>query len=238
MQADARALESLSESVRSTASGKVRLTIAEVLVDFAPDMLQPLKSSGGDLLRQVELVVSPEPLNLLERQADIAVRHLRPSQADLVCRRVGSVPMAAWSSGDYLQAYGAPSLSNLDRHWFVDGATKPRFSMAVERLGHRIPQQRVAYRTDSLHAQLLAAQGGWGIAGLPVYMAEHAPDLVRVLTDAPPVALDVWVAARPAVRHQQHLRAVFDEVCRALEKAFGQSSTVPIPPRRGSPAAA
>lgn len=221
MHKDALAFEAVSESVRTTTSGTVRITIAEVLMDLLPDLLLPLQDPLGVSGRQFEIVVSGDLLNLLEREADIAIRHVRPEQSELLCRRVGALPMAAWASPAYLARHGEPQLDALESHWFIDGASERRFCMAVERLGHAIPQHRVAFRTDSMHTQRIAARSGWGIVALPVYMGAADPGLKRVLGNIPEsVALDLWLVARPGARQQALLREVSDAVARGLSERF------------------
>lgn len=221
MHKDALAFEAVSESVRTTTSGTVRITIAEVLMDLLPELLLPLQDPTAENGRQFEIVVSGELLNLLEREADIAIRHVRPEQSELLCRRVGELPMAAWVSREYLDRHGEPRLGDLEQHWFIDGASQQRFCMAVERLGQAIPQHRVAFRTDSLHTQRTAARAGWGIVALPVYMGEADPSLVRVLDAIPEtVALELWLVARPGVRQQALLREVNDVIAQGLAQRF------------------
>ena len=219
MRKDAMTFESVTAAVKTTSTGKVRITIAELLVDLVPELLTSLKDFSGNNDRQIELVISPRQLNLLEGEADIAIRHIRPSQSELVCRRLGGMPMAAYASEQYLQEQGQPNLQNLDQHWFVDGMSEQPFSMAVSRLGCSIPQNRVAFRTDSLHAQLRAAQSGWGITGLPAHVGESA-GLQRVLADAPTHVTEIWIVARPGVRQQMLLRLVFQRLAEALYDRF------------------
>jgi len=228
MRKDAMTFESVSAAVKTTAAGKVRITIAELLVDLAPELLRTLADFSGSVERQIELVISPQQLNLLEGEADIAVRHVRPAQAELICRRVGGLPMAAYASRGYVADHGLPRLADVERHWFVDGVTDLPLSMAVRRLGYSIPQARVSFRTDSLHAQMKAAEAGWGIAGLPVYLGRGNPNLVRVLRDAPePVVVEIWVVARPGVRQQLLQRLVFQQLAEALYERFAGAAIAP-----------
>jgi DNA-binding transcriptional LysR family regulator len=228
MRKDAMTFESVSAAVRTEPAGKVRITIAELLVDLVPELLRDLRDFSGQNERQIELVLSPKQLNLLDGEADIAVRHARPSQSELVCRRVGGMPMAAYASPEYLREHGDITTSNLDAHWFVDGVSEQPFSMAVARLGYSIPQNRVAFRSDSLQAQRHAVSAGWGVAGLPVHVGEAA-GLVRVLKDAPTHITEVWVVARPGVRQQVLMHLVFQKLSEALYERFA-SQPRQVPP--------
>ena len=84
MRLEAMTLESVGETVRSSTNGRVRLTIAEVFSDLAPLLLKSLQEAPGTTERNVELIVSQERLNLLEREADVAVRHVRPDRKSVV----------------------------------------------------------------------------------------------------------------------------------------------------------
>ncbi|MFV2090146.1 MAG: LysR family transcriptional regulator, partial [Pseudomonadales bacterium] len=152
MHREAMTLESVGETVRSTVLGRVRVTIAEVFADLVPELLRPLQDQPGADERYIELIVSPHRLNLLDREADIAVRHVRPDQGELVCRRIGVLPMGAWASVDYIAAHGRPDVASLGEHHFVDGLSSQPFSRALQRLGFHIPASRVAFRTDSLQS--------------------------------------------------------------------------------------
>ena len=221
MRHEARTLESVGESVRSETTGRVRITIADLLVDLVPEMLAPLKELEGAEARYIELIVSRERLNLLEREADVAIRHMRPEQTELVCRKLGAMPMGAWASAAYLDRFGPPSMDNLDGHRFIDGLSTRAFTLALERLGHKVPDSQVSFRTDCLQSQRRAAELGWGLVGMPDYLAERTPGLIKVLGDAPEaVALDIWLVARPAMRGQKLLRLVYDTLVDGLSDAF------------------
>ncbi len=239
MRQEAKTLESVGESVRSETTGRVRITIAELLADLLPELLAPLKDMAGAEARFIELIVSRERLNLLDREADVAIRHLRPEQTELVCRKVGAVPMGAWASRCYLERYGAPTMSTLSEHRFIDGLSTRGFTIALERLGHKVPDSQVAFRTDSLQSQRRAAELGWGLVGMPDYMGERTPGLVKVLGDAPEeVALDVWLVARPAMRQRQLLRLVYDTLVESLSSAFEGPRPLAVEAAQGAGAAA
>ena len=232
MHQEARTLESVGESVRSETTGRVRITIAELLADLIPELLVPLNEMEGADSRFIELIVTRERLNLLEREADVAIRHMRPEQTELVCRKLGAIPMGAWASADYLERFGQPTMDTLDQHRFIDGHSTRGFTLALERLGHKVADTRVAFRTDCLQSQRRAAELGWGLVGLPDYLAERTPGLIKVLGDAPEaVALDIWLVARPAMRRQKLLRLVYDTLVDGLAEAF--AGPQPKPAQRG-----
>lgn len=230
MQRDAIAFEAVSDTVKTSTVGTARITVAEILAELFPALLSPLQQFPTSE-RMIELVISNQSLNLLERECDIAIRHVRPVQTELICRKVGSLSFAAWASAGYLADVGEPTLETLARHWFIDGISDSRFTEAMEKFGYEIPKERVMFRTDSVLAQRQAAQAGWGIAGLPLYLAEATPGLCKVLETEPVHELEVWVVARPQVRHTLLLKQVFDHVAAALHEflnAPAKPATSPV----------
>jgi len=232
MQTDANAFDAVAESMRTTRSGVVRITHSELMSDLIPELLAPMLHSDPDAQRQFEIIVSADQLNLLEREADIAVRHVRPEQSELICRHVGEMPMRAYASRSYIERFGTPNAESLEDHWFIDGASEQPFTMAVERLGFHIPQERVAFRTDYQYAQRRAAASGLGIVALPAYIGEADPELVQVLTEPPSdpggsteVAVEVWLVSRPGARQQKLLAEVGDHLAEQLRVRFATPLT-------------
>ncbi|MEZ5553355.1 MAG: LysR family transcriptional regulator [Pseudomonadales bacterium] len=222
MRRQAAAFESVSELARTTTGGRVRITLSELLADLVPELLLPLREDPAAGERQIEVEVSPQLLNLLDLEADIAIRHVRPVHSELVCRRVGALPLGAWVAESYIERNGTPHFDRLDEHWFVDGASEQRFAAAVEQLGVAIPSERIGFRSDSLRAQLKAAELGWGVVGIPDYLGEARPGLRKIFADAPgPVYSEIWLVARPAMRQQQFLRMTFECLASGLEARFG-----------------
>src|SRR6516225_9614787 len=84
------ALERAATSHGSGVRGVVRVTASEVIgVEVLPPIITRLRERHRDL--QVELVLSNRMQDLLQREADIAVRMARPEQALLIARRIGQI---------------------------------------------------------------------------------------------------------------------------------------------------
>ncbi len=69
---------------------------------------------------QIELVASDQISNLLRREADIAVRMVRPDQSSLIARKIGSLSLGLYASNDYLKRFGTPvRASDFDKHRLI-----------------------------------------------------------------------------------------------------------------------
>ena len=57
---------------------------------------------------EIEVEVSNEATNLLQRDADIAVRMFRPTQNDLVARKIRDLPLGLYAHKSYLERHPNP----------------------------------------------------------------------------------------------------------------------------------
>src|ERR1700738_4097906 len=93
---------------RAGTRGTVRVTASEVVgAEVLPPILAKLHEAYPELV--IELVLSNRTEDLLRREADIAVRMVRPTQQALVVRHVGDIELGLHARRDYLERRGTPS---------------------------------------------------------------------------------------------------------------------------------
>lgn len=94
----------------------MRLTASEVIgVEVLPPILAALRGRHPALI--IELVLSNRVDDLLRREADIAVRMVRPAQQALLARRIGGIELGLHAHQGYLAAHGGPpSMDALSDH--------------------------------------------------------------------------------------------------------------------------
>ena len=158
----------------------------------------------------MELILSDTASNLLQREADIAVRQIEPLQDTHISRRLPSLELGLHAHRAYLDRRGAPgSPSELAGHDLIGF---DQFTPALRALVGRFPvlDRAFALRVDSNLAQFVAIRAGFGIGLCQVALARRDPDLVRVLTDDVAVELRLWVVMHEDLETSPRCRAVFD----------------------------
>jgi DNA-binding transcriptional LysR family regulator len=216
MHEGAVAFETASRDFKSSSCGTVRITASEFLADVFPELLTPLRRASTEGLINVDLLIANYSLNLLEGEADLAIRHIEPKQQDLVCRRLAGLPFGLYASAGYVAERGIPKLSTIGEHWYIDAVSVPRFARGAQRLGVTIGKDQFVFRSDSFTGQLNGALAGWGIAGLPVHIATRHPDLQPVLVDAGVTEIQMWLVGRPEVQSTAYLKDAFSTVAEML----------------------
>ncbi|MCS0580045.1 LysR family transcriptional regulator [Massilia pinisoli] len=218
MESTAAALERVASGLRdgAEAAGTVRISVSEVVgVEVMPAIVADLARRHPAL--KVELVLSNRVHDLLQREADIAVRMTAPRQEQLVARRVGAIELGLHAHPDYLARRGTPAtLADLDTHAVI-GYDRP--TPFVRQAAKALPgyaRERFAVRTDSDVAQLALIRAGAGIGVCQVPLAARAPALVRVLPDAFTFRLDTWVTMHEDLRASPRCRVAFDALVDGL----------------------
>ncbi len=202
-------------------AGTVRLTASQVVsAHVLPGMLLRLARVHPEI--QIELVASDELDNLLEREADIAVRMVKPTQGALITRHLADWPLGLFAHRDLLAALGGPL--TVDR---LGEVRKVGFDQSMQmidgfrRAGFEVDRRFFEFRCDSQLVNFEAIRAGLGMGVAVVPLADGQPQLVRVLPELTqpllPV-LPVWLTAHRELRHSRRLRVVFDFLAEALRR--------------------
>jgi DNA-binding transcriptional LysR family regulator len=137
---------------------------------------------------QVTLLLEDEELDLSMRQADVAIRLRRPTQPDLIQRKLFTVHHHIYASVEYVKKHGIPkSTEDLDKHKIlVFGPTAQYLTNLnwLEMVGRPEGSPRpVSLRVNNAYGLRRAVQSGAGIATLADYII--AADNAVVQIDLP-----------------------------------------------------
>jgi DNA-binding transcriptional LysR family regulator len=221
MAQEVQAIELAASGRDQALAGTVRLTATEGL---AVEWLTPALASFRALHPRIdlEILVRNTALNVLRREADVAIRLGRPQQVELVARRVADLALGLYASRAYLEAAGTPETAlDLARHLGVGFDEAERYTGVGSWLERSLGEARIVYRANSLTAQRAAIRAGFGIGGQSCFIAERDPELVRVLPNAE-VRVEVWLVTHPGLRRSARIRAVFDFLAERLGEAAPQ----------------
>lgn len=175
MEASALELESQLGQRDSPIEGTVRITTAEGFVPTLTRVLAELRPRYPRL--DFELLTATHSLNLVKREADLAIRMTADSQASLRCRRLGTTPWALYAAESYTLRKGpAIDLAEHDVIGFVDPLTRSPGGVWLER---EAKDCRVVLKVNNVVSALSAASEGFGLVTAPSYMAHREPTLRR-----------------------------------------------------------
>jgi DNA-binding transcriptional LysR family regulator len=163
----------------------------------------------------VELVVDNRILSLSRREADIALRPMRPKENDLWGRKLADVAWAIYGASAYLEANGGTidSPNDLGRHALIGWEETTTGILAADWLSRAAPAEAFVYRTTSLINQFVAAKAGIGLALLPCYLGDCDLDLARAsLSPVAELAGELWIVTHADLKATARVRAFFEVV--------------------------
>ena len=206
-------------------AGSVRLTASEMTsVWVLPPLLAGLRRRHPEI--QIELLVSNMQENLLERQADIAVRHVRPTQGGLIARKIGVAAMGAWARRDYVERVGGHiDMERAHEYDWIGYDRSDALLRAFRAAG--IPAQREFFniRCDNQVAGWQMALHGVGIAFATAHVARQAAGMQQVLGAEQVGYLPVWLTAHRELRHSARIRLVFDALAEGLHDMVAEDGS-------------
>ena len=218
MEAAALAVDRLATGLDTRSSGLVRLTTLEMLAhQVILPALSTLLQNHPQL--QVDLLIGIRTLDIARRQADIAVRIARPTDSNLICRKLGEWGVAAYASRRYLAAHGRPKRgAGLRGHSLIYYPVAPP-SLGVPFHGESLDGARVAMNTTgTAFVQIRAVEHGMGIGELPCCLADDNAELERVWPNDRPSMRPVWMVIHQDLRRAARIRLVSNAIVEAFER--------------------
>jgi len=221
MESTAASLERAASSHGEGVRGVVRVSASEVIgVEVLPPIVARLREAHPAL--KVELVLTNRVQDLLRREADIAVRMVRPRQEQLVARRIGDIELGFHAHRDYLARHGTPrKFEDLAQHTVVGYDQPSAFVRNAGKAFKGYNRDAFSLRTDSDLAQLALIRAGAGVGVCQVGLARRSDALVRLMPRALTLALDTWVTMHEDLRNSPRCRVAFDALAEGLQQYVG-----------------
>lgn len=200
----------LVEAQDSTgAVGQVRVATAENLAN--PIIIPALCA----LLRRhpalsVDVITDVATVNLDRREADIAIRMVRPDRGNVTIRRVGTLGMGLYASAGYLEERPYVAKGDTRSNRYIGWSEKQAHISAAQWIAQTLKGDMAAISTTTLSAQLSAAMSGLGLAVLPHFLALEA-GLVVVKAELG-INQPIWFAMHSDLTGSHRVRIVADHL--------------------------
>ncbi len=192
-----------------TPTGSVRITASVFTANYLmPKIIAALRQTHPGI--EVELVATDKVENLLFREADIAVRMVRPTQLDMITRHVGDLEMGLFAAKSYIDRQGAPAHpEDLLSHYLVGYDRNDLILQGFRAFGYEVKPSDFAVRCDNQSAYWQLVRAGCGIGASQTGIGLADPDVTRVLPDLPIPSLPVWLTTHPSLRATPRISAVW-----------------------------
>lgn len=214
MATAADALQRAASGGAADDHGTVRVTASEMIGgEVLPSVLTAFREAHPRII--VELVLSNRSEDLLRREADIAVRMVRPTQQALFARKVGVIHLGFHAHPRYLKKHGTPkNFAELREHPLI-GFDKLPSVRRLEGLDFPINRELFAFRCDSDLGQYALLRAGFGIGVCQRGLGQR-DQLVHLLPGAFNFKLETWVVMHEDLKSNRRMRLMFDHLIEHL----------------------
>ena len=210
--AAASAMRAASVDREAEISGDVRIAASEVIgAEVLPAILRDFRVDHPGV--KFELDLSSQTVDLLRRDADIAVRMTRPRQGPLVAKRIDDIGLGLHAHRAYLDAHGTPAdLADLAGHTVIGFDRDTAVIQTLRGQGLSVTREMFSYRTDNDLASLAAIRAGCGIGVCQIGLGRRDPGLIHLLPDLVSLRLETWITMHEGLKGDRRMRLVFDHL--------------------------
>jgi DNA-binding transcriptional LysR family regulator len=195
----------------------LRISASDGFSTYLGPLLAAFAERHGDLA--IELIVENKVVDLVRREADVAVRpDMRPGDR-LVGQRAGKLAHAFYCSAQLIERHGMP-VSARDFNRFRICAltsTLPHFTAANWWNAHEVGAV-VAIVANTETALAAAIAGGAGIGILPRFIGDRLGAVVRVPSVQVGDPVDIWLITHPTLRRNAVVRSLIRALAAAIRK--------------------
>ena len=194
--------------LQSKAEGLVRLAVAENLANtFILPSLPTLLQQHPHL--RLEINSGSQLMNLHRRDADLAVRTLKPEVGNLTIKRLGTLRFGLYAAPHYLESL------HMHQYRYIGWSETHQHLTAAKWLSRYLKGQVCALETNSLSTQIHAVKAGLGIGLIPHFIADDL-GLIKIENDLE-IEQPIWLAAHTNLLSSKRIRTVMDHLINLFE---------------------
>lgn len=217
MEATAATIERKSAGMNTSLAGKVYIASTDSLGScFLLPALSALRQRHPDI--QVTLSTSPEIVDIRRGAADLAVRSARPSDGNLIIRRLATFHTGLYASEEYVARRGLPVPgSAFSGHGLVmfPETSVPQYWQRL--CGEPLTNGHIVLEVTSQWLFIEALRQGLGVGMMAGEIVQRCcPELVNVMPTRSEPA-DIWLVASPDVWSAERIQAVITVISSAFE---------------------
>ena len=213
----ARAMGAAAEALRLAATGRLQAVGGVVSVSatdavaahLLPPLVRRLREQEPGIA--IEVISSNALSDLLRREADIAIRHVKTEQPDLIARLVRQAEAHFYASEEWVRQHGHPRRADEAAELpFVGADRSGQFLAFLRQQGLAVGEANFSCYADHALSQWALVRRGMGIGAMMDEIARESPGVVRVLDEVPPIRFPIWLVTHRELRTSRRIRVVFE----------------------------
>jgi DNA-binding transcriptional LysR family regulator len=218
MEASAFDIERMVAGHDAQYSSRIRVTTTEVLAThvIVPE-IAALRERYPQL--QVEILTGVRLMDIARREAEIAVRPVRPTAPNLICRKLGEFGFTLYASRAYLAKHGTPARGRgLRGHTLVTFVGTPAADFGPLFMKESTEGATIALRSNDIVVQARGAAEGLGICELACVFGDEQRHLMRVWPQERPTLRPIWMVIHEDLRRAARIRLLSSAIVEGFQR--------------------
>lgn len=201
-----------SQSIEGTICIAASETYATLVL---PPIIKKLRKAEPGI--DIEIVASNFASDLRRREADIAIRNFRPTEPDLIAKKIRDVPARLYATPGYLDSIGNPALPyDLREGSFISIDDGNALMHGLNAIGLNLTSKNFPIMTENYSVMWALVKQGVGIGILDGNIGDREPLVQRVLPDMEPLMFPIWLVSHRELNTSRRIRMVFDLLAKEL----------------------
>ncbi len=190
--------------------GNVCISVSEVYAVFIlPPIIAKLRQMEPKI--NIEIVATNMASDLRRREADIAIRNFRPTQPELIAKKIKDVSARLYATPEYLERIGKPtSPGNFQRADFISFDGTGMVINGLNALGLNLTKKNFPILAENYIAHWELVKQGLGIGIMPEDIGDAEPLVQQALPELEPIVFPIWLTTHRELNTSKRVRMVYD----------------------------
>jgi DNA-binding transcriptional LysR family regulator len=212
-------------------AGRVSISATDTYAAFIlPEIIERIRREVPQIT--VAVISSDNLSDLRRREADIAIRHVRPEEEGLIGRLVCESTAHFYASESWVARQGHPgTVSEIAPYEFVGYEDAERFAAFLRSMGAGIDSEdfRLVSKNSVVIWELV--RRGHGVGLMSREIAERASGMVELFPELEAARFPVWLVTHRELHTSKRIRLVYDILGQELGRITREArkSTVEMP---------
>lgn len=198
--------------------GNVCISVGQsYAVHFLPPIIAKIRQLEPGIT--IELEISNKPSDLKRREADIAIRNFRPTEPDLIAKKISETDGCLYATHKFIENLGNPKTPyDLRDADFINIDKNMGLQKALNSMGFNLTEKNFPILSEDHIVSWEMTKSGLGIGIMDADIGDSEPLVARILPDLEPFLIPIWLVAHRELNTSPRIRMVFDLLAKELAR--------------------
>lgn len=216
MADEANIIQLMATGQSSTLEGSICISATETMsVYILPPILKKLRKLEPSI--NIELIAEDAFSDLGSRESDIAIRFIRPTQDELIAKKISNIHVQLYATPEYLASIGNPDLPEKFKNAHFLNINQGDAIEMLNNKGFRLSSSTFPVNAPNMIVYWELVKQGVGVGFMSFDIGEKEPSVKRVINNLPPIEGEMWLVTHRELRFSKRIKRVYDFLAKELD---------------------